>query len=600
MHQTMEDRAFAWVLGAGASVASGIPTGAQLVDRWLGELHEREHQNGEPVGNWATAANLGITGFDYAQRASFYPRVFQRRFGPDPDEGYACLESLMADKDPSPGYSILARIIETTRHRVVITTNFDNLVADALAIYTAVSPLVCGHESLASFVRPKMRRPVVCKIHRDLLLGPQNDPASLSKLSEAWVRTLTSLFGHYTPIFVGYGGNDDSLMGMLEKLAPADVPGRSVWCYYKPDGQPPARIRALVAKLKGVLVPCPGFDKLMLLLGQELGIAALDQAIETRAKQRADRYRERLKALSDQVSTSAAAPGADTAAADVAQAMENTLRRAGGWWAWAMEARKQKDPAEAERIYRLGISQLPTSAPLVGNFALFLKNIRKNHDEAERLYRRALELDPNHANNTGNFAFFLTDVRKNHDEAERLYRRALELDPNHAGVTGSFAVFMTDVRKNHDEAERLYRRALELDPNHANNTANFACFLLKMGRMDGAAPLAARAWELNATTGQQAAAEAALYRGLISRLGGQSDESAVGRLKSLLAAGYTRGSWSFNELLAAHSNRLRREANVFYRALADAILDESKVAALERFDRWRSTRAIPPTEPWPA
>ena len=530
MHQTMEDRAFAWVLGAGASVASGIPTGAQLVDRWLGELHEREHQNGEPVGNWATAANLGITGFDYAQRASFYPRVFQRRFGPDPDEGYACLESLMADKDPSPGYSILARIIETTRHRVVITTNFDNLVADALAIYTAVSPLVCGHESLASFVRPKMRRPVVCKIHRDLLLGPQNDPASLSKLSEAWVRTLTSLFGHYTPIFVGYGGNDDSLMGMLEKLAPADVPGRSVWCYYKPDGQPPARIRALVAKLKGVLVPCPGFDKLMLLLGQELGIAALDQAIETRAKQRADRYRERLKALSDQVSTSAAAPGADTAAADVAQAMENTLRRAGGWWAWAMEARKQKDPAEAERIYRLGISQLPTSAPLVGNFALFLKNIRKNHDEAER----------------------------------------------------------------------LFRRALELDPNHANNTANFACFLLKMGRMDGAAPLAARAWELNATTGQQAAAEAALYRGLISRLGGQSDESAVGRLKSLLAAGYTRGSWSFNELLAAHSNRLRREANVFYRALADAILDESKVAALERFDRWRSTRAIPPTEPWPA
>jgi protein O-mannosyl-transferase len=38
-------------------------------------------------------------------------------------------------------------------------------------------------------------------------------------------------------------------------------------------------------------------------------------------------------------------------------------------------------------------------------------------------------VDPNQASNIGNFALFLQDVRKDYDEAERLYRKALELDP---------------------------------------------------------------------------------------------------------------------------------------------------------------------------
>jgi hypothetical protein len=67
----------------------------------------------------------------------------------------------MSGKDPSPGYSILAAALaaDPPRHNVVITTNFDNLVADALSIYTDTFPFVCGHESLTAFVRVAMRRP---------------------------------------------------------------------------------------------------------------------------------------------------------------------------------------------------------------------------------------------------------------------------------------------------------------------------------------------------------------------------------------------------------------------------------------------------------
>ncbi len=37
----MPDRRFAFVLGAGASFSSGIPTGKELAPRWLKDLHLR-------------------------------------------------------------------------------------------------------------------------------------------------------------------------------------------------------------------------------------------------------------------------------------------------------------------------------------------------------------------------------------------------------------------------------------------------------------------------------------------------------------------------------------------------------------------------------
>ena len=112
LHEKLPDHAFAWVLGAGASRPSGIPTGGELVDCWLRELHVRFAPKDVPLAVWATAANLDIKGFDLKDAGGFYPRIYERRFRDNPDEGYACLEDLMSGKEPSPGYSILAKTME--------------------------------------------------------------------------------------------------------------------------------------------------------------------------------------------------------------------------------------------------------------------------------------------------------------------------------------------------------------------------------------------------------------------------------------------------------------------------------------------------------
>jgi Tfp pilus assembly protein PilF len=567
VHHKMLDHKFVWVLGAGASYASGIPLGSQLVDEWLKELHLREDREGTPLSEWATDVRLGIKNFDFEQRASFYPRIYERRFREYPDEGYAYLESVMSGKDPSPGYSVLASALalDPPRHNVVITTNFDNLVADALSIYTDTFPFVAGHESLTSFVRVSMRRPLICKIHRDLLLGPQNDSRSLKRLHDAWGTALRALFQHYTPVFIGYGGNDDTLMDLLESFQPADIKGELIWCYYEQQ-KPSERIGDVVTELNGILVPAPDFDLLMILLGERMEIKLLDEEIGRRSTKRTKKYRERIQELDTVKHPS------------VTKALAATFDRSGGWWAWYRKAEAEQDLERREIVYRQGLIHCPKSAELHGSFANFLNFFLHKADEAELEYQRALDLDPNNPAITGNYANFMIDVRKNPDEAERLYRLGLESDPKNADNIGNYAAFVSDVRKNPEEAELLYRRALELNPKQADNNSNYVGFLIGQNRLDEALERLEIATALNDNKQNQLAAELALYSAILFRLRGQDDSSSVRKLRELLSKGFTRSPMLFEGVLAFARDKLPQDDYKVLAALADAIVDPSTYA----------------------
>jgi TIR domain/SIR2-like domain len=298
-HKQMEDASFAFVLGAGASVTSGIPTGGQLAKQWVDDLYKRmtPQNDPKPMEEWASEETLGVSGFEASRIAEFYSEVYERRFRGDPKRGYAYLENIMENAEPSFGYSVLAQILSTTRHRVVITTNFDNLVSDALSIYASKLPLVCGHESLTGFVRAKLRRPLVAKIHRDILLEPYSDKKSTEQLAKGWTDALVRLFREYTPIVIGYGGNDGSLMGFLESIDRGDISGRIRWCYHTNGESPSDRVITLMKKLDGIFVPILGFDHLMLMLSVGLGYELLDTWIEEKSQERVTLYRQQVEQL---------------------------------------------------------------------------------------------------------------------------------------------------------------------------------------------------------------------------------------------------------------------------------------------------------------
>jgi hypothetical protein len=120
-----------------------------------------------------------------------------------------------------------------------------------------------------------------------------------------------------------------------------------------------------------------------------------------------------------------------------------------------------------------------------------------------------------------------------------------------------------------------------------------------MGRLDEARELAGRAWQLRVNEVNTDYAEVAFTRWLIERASAQEGSPALGRLKSVLQAGFERGHWSFDDLLATLLPQCPEDERALAQKLADAILDERKLEALENEPLWKAVEPIPLDIPWP-
>jgi hypothetical protein len=496
IHRKMKDRAFCFILGAGASKTSQIKMAGEMVAEWITTLHRASRDYGKvEEKKWATAANLGIKEFDPANPAGSYPALYDRVFRDDPGRGYAFLEDQMAASEPSYGYAVLGRILAQTEHKVVITTNFDNLVADSLSIFSETYPLVCGHETLARFAQARPRRPLVIKVHNDLLLEPRSTPVELNGLPDEYASALAKLLDTYTPIVIGYGGNDGRLMGYLNELKPGKIRGGVYWCYREPDGPPPLLIRSFVARQRGELVAIPGFDELMTNIGDRLEYELPDRFIVERAQKRADRIVKQAEDLtrklkraageagmamiesepeqsaSEAVEVSTSPPAAE--AVQTLAALKSTMKREESgkrWWQWRDEAEAHTDPEKQIASYRAGLIDHPNSAPLKNWFGVRLDSLAANAkvptsmwSEVEDLYREAIKIEPKHAAYQTNLAWLL----------ERFARNESGPDPKHRETSALFA-----------EAESLYRVVIESDSKHARSRNNLAWLLDGYARGD--------------------------------------------------------------------------------------------------------------------
>lgn len=494
IHESMKDRQFAFILGSGASVTSGIPTGQQLAQKWLTDLHRRECLDESSIDQWLANSGIGNGGLTLENAAEFYPQVFERRFEADREAGYAELEMAMEGKSPSLGYSLLAEIIQHTRHKVVVTTNFDNLVADALAMHAHQSPLVVAHESLAGFVRPQMRRPLVAKIHRDLYLHPFNDPAGVSTLEKGWKIALKKLFQYFTPVVVGYGGNDGSLMDMLLGLDEGDIAGRIIWCY-RSGSMPPAKAMTVLEKHKGILVKIPGFDQFMLRLAANLvtdfDVAAIAERTAQLGEERATRYREQATQLSE------TSLKGDSIAQKTSEVMVQSVKSTQSWWAWNLKASNEPDLEKRRQIFIEGIQKFPDSAKLIGEYASFLDIEVSEHDEAERQYEKSLQLAPRDPLYLGRLANFLEDHRADYDRAEVLYKSAIALAPADGNNLATYANFLSERREDHKNAAAYYKQAITLDPTNAWSMCSYGGFLLEIeSDIDGAEEMFKKSYQL--------------------------------------------------------------------------------------------------------
>src|SRR5262249_48920896 len=140
---------------------------------------------------------------------------------------------------PGFGYAVLGALLgrDDGLFNVALTTNFDDLIADAMYLFTEARPLVIPDESLAGFIRPTRTRPLVVKVHGDHRLSPHTPPAETARLKEGISDGIGNLLYDRGLIFVGYGGGDEGIADLLSGLPARALPHGVWWVSRKqPDG----------------------------------------------------------------------------------------------------------------------------------------------------------------------------------------------------------------------------------------------------------------------------------------------------------------------------------------------------------------------------
>lgn len=462
---------FAIFLGAGCSVSSGIPTASELVDRWLPRL--KEIRTGNQIG-WEAWASTAYPGYIPQKSASLYKKIIEDLFLTQQDRQLE-IAGLTEGRDPGFGYSVLSQLIshpDYGRHfNTVLTTNFDDLVADALYLFSHQKPLVISHQALAVFVRSNQARPLIVKLHGDAILEPKNTTSETTELSHEIKGAMTAILRESGLIFVGYGGNDTSIQNMLDAIPTQAFPFGIFWVN---ENLPGNELKQWLEERKAIWVKNFNFDELMLLIRQEFGFQHPDfTRFENMEKNLINRFTELVAGL-EKRPVNEERGLLEEAAKDVAKDFPN-------WVEVVLETKKyaDTDPLLAKTIFENGVKKYPEDASLYNDYGVFLLEKIKDIDGAGDKFLKAIELNPNSASSLGNYAAFLFQFKHDVTGAESFYQRALKIRPNHAGNLANYAKLLWLGKGDFEKAKGYFRGSLTINPADAVVLNNFAVFQSK-------------------------------------------------------------------------------------------------------------------------
>lgn len=276
---------FAWFLGAGASAASGIPTGYAMIRDFKKRIFCREA--GYSLREVDSGDQLWVERID-----DFFHRTASLPPDGDPNEYSAAFEAVFPNErqrrqyiddaiskgTPCFAHRVLASLLSSKQLSCVFTTNFDPLVEDSatltnslLSVESRKKPTVAALDSADRALRclEESDWPLVAKLHGDYQsIKIKNTGCELEHQDERMRHVLVEACKRFGLVVVGYSGRDASVMGTLESVLKDSNPYPSglYWVTSSAPGLLPA-VRQLLehAALAGVdvaIVEAKTFDEL--------------------------------------------------------------------------------------------------------------------------------------------------------------------------------------------------------------------------------------------------------------------------------------------------------------------------------------------------
>lgn len=267
------------LLGSGVSTGAGVPTGWGVVK----ELVRRAAAAATPDD--AEALRL----------AQDDPEAWWARYG-DGALGYSALlerlaptastrQGLLAgffeatDEDreqgvrvPSKAHHAIARLVKRGVVKVILTTNFDRLMEQALDSAGVAPQIVTRPEAVNGMAPLAHAAATIIKLHGDYKdLGTRNTPEELREYPEEWTTLLHQVFDEYGLVICGWSADwDTALVSALEA-----TPNRRYPLYWDSRSSTGSTAQRLIAGRKGLVIPCTGADELF--DGLQSSIESLDR-----------------------------------------------------------------------------------------------------------------------------------------------------------------------------------------------------------------------------------------------------------------------------------------------------------------------------------
>ena len=269
-----------WFLGAGASASAGIPTASDMVWEFKQLLFISQRRvSPQTVGDLSNPAirarlQAHINSSEHLPSSGApdeYAALFEATYPAEADRR-AYLDSKMAGAKPSYGHLALATLMRAQLARLVWTTNFDPLIADACAkIYDTTGPLstvALDAPDLAAQLISDGRWPIEVKLHGDFRSRRLKNTSDELRYQDARLRQIfVDSCRRFGLIVAGYSGRDSSIMDALDEALerPGAFPTGLFWLHRGED-PPLARvsqllIRAAEANVEAALVPVENFDE---------------------------------------------------------------------------------------------------------------------------------------------------------------------------------------------------------------------------------------------------------------------------------------------------------------------------------------------------
>src|SRR6478735_4742406 len=245
------------LLGSGVSRAAGIRTGwdvaLDLVRRYAkasgvqGELEDPEawwrQSQGSPLAYDTVLSGLAPTD---ASRRDLLRRYFE-------------IDGAGRPYEPTRAHRALAQLAAQGRLRVILTTNFDHLMENALR-EVGIVPQVLTRPSDVNGMIPLQHAPMtLVKLHGDYASGRLlNDPDELGTYKRPWRVLLHRVFSEYGLMVLGWSADYDRA---LERAVAKSIGRRYAWYWVTYRGTLTDRARRLVDLRGAHLIDSEGADE---------------------------------------------------------------------------------------------------------------------------------------------------------------------------------------------------------------------------------------------------------------------------------------------------------------------------------------------------